>query len=98
MFSSMAQALPMVKRMINDLVKEAKKIPTWILTSFKGPAIKLIRKTRKVKVLEKAVDALEFSGDPKDDDQEQALKGNTSLLFAVQCPIWRRACLRSITG
>ena len=75
-FSSMIEALPMVKKMIADLVKTAPKIPTWVLTSFKDPEVKLIRKTSDVEELKTDLDALNYGGDPKDDLKEQALKGN----------------------
>ena len=34
---AMSVALPMVKDMISDLVKNAPKIPTWVLISFNDP-------------------------------------------------------------
>ena len=71
----MIAALPMVKKMIADLVKTAPKIPTWVLTSFKDPEVKLIRKTSDVEELKTDLDALNYRGDPKDDPKEQALKG-----------------------
>ena len=74
-FRSMIEALPMVKKMIADLVKTAPKIPTWVLTSFKDPDVKLVRKTNDVKDLETDLNALTHKGDPKDDLKEQALKG-----------------------
>merc|ERR1712179_677816 len=72
---SMIAALPMVKKMIADLVKTAPKIPTWVLTSFKDPEVKLVRKTSDVEELKTDLDALNYGGDPKDDLKEQALKG-----------------------
>ena len=75
-FRSMIEALPMVKKMIADLVKTAPKIPTWVLTSFKDPDVELVRKTTDVEELKTDLDALDFGGDPKDDLKEQALKGN----------------------
>ena len=47
----MAQALPMVKKMINDLVKKAPKIPTWVLAQFNDPVVKLVRTTSDVEEL-----------------------------------------------
>ena len=72
----MTEALPMVKKMISELVKEAPKIPTWVLTSFKDPEVKLVRKTSEVEELKTDIDALNFDGDWRDDLKEQALKGN----------------------
>ena len=69
----MAQALPMVKKMIVDLVKNAPKIPTWVLTQFKDPVVKLVRKTSDVEELKSDLDSLEYSGG--DDLKEQCLKG-----------------------
>ena len=75
-FRSMIAALPMVKKMIADLVKTAPKIPTWVLTSFKDPDVKLVRKTADVEELKTDLDALDHNGDPRDDPKEQVLKGN----------------------
>ena len=69
----MAEALPMVKKMIVDLVKNAPKIPTWVLTQFKDPVVKLVRKTSDVEELKSGLDSLEYSGG--DDLKEQCLKG-----------------------
>ena len=69
----MAEALPMVKKMIVDLVKNAPKIPTWVLTQFKDPVVKLVRKTSDVEELKSDLDSLEYSGG--DDLKEQCLKG-----------------------
>ena len=75
-FRSMEAAIPMVKKSISDLVKSAPKIPTWVLTSFKDPEVKLVRKTTDVEELKTDLDALDFGSDPLDDPKEQALKGN----------------------
>ena len=75
-FSSMAEALPMVKKMIREMVKKATKIPTWVLTSFNDPFVKLEIKTKDVKKLLKKTDALKYVGNPADDFKEQALEGN----------------------
>ena len=74
-FRSMVEALPMVKKMIADLVKKGTKLPTWALTSFKNPDVKFVRKTEDVEELKTDLDALTHIGDPKDDLKEQALKG-----------------------
>ena len=73
----MAQALPMVKKMIFDLVKKATKIPTWVLTSFNDPAVKLVKKTNDVEELKTSLDSLTYGGG--DDLKEQALEGNCGL-------------------
>ena len=52
-FRSMIAALPMVKKMIADLVKTAPKIPTWVLTSIKDPEVKLVKKTTDVEELKR---------------------------------------------
>ena len=71
----MAEALPMVKKMIKDLVKTATKIPTWVLTSFKDPDVALVKKTKDEEELKTSLDSLKFEGGG-DDVKEQALKGN----------------------
>ena len=69
----MAAALPMVKKMINDLVKKAPKIPTWVLAQFNDPVVKLVRTTSDVEELKSGLDSLKYSGG--DDLKEQCLKG-----------------------
>ena len=59
-FRSMEAAIPMVKKSIADLVKSAPKIPTWVLTSFKDPDVKLVRKTADVEELKTDLDALKY--------------------------------------
>ena len=71
----MAEALPMVKKMIKDLVKTATKIPTWVLTSFNDPDVALVKKTKDEEEFKTSVDSLKFQGGGKD-FKEQALKGN----------------------
>ena len=71
----MAQASPMVKKMIKDLVKTATKIPTWVLTSFNDPDVALVKKTKDEEEFKTSVDSLKFQGGGKD-WKEQALKGN----------------------
>ena len=63
----------MVEKMISNLVKNAPRIPEWILTSIKDPSSKLKRKTSNVEVLKRGVKYLRFGGggDPK----EAILKG-----------------------
>ena len=69
----MAEAIPMVEKMISNLVKNAPRIPEWILTSIKDPSLKLKRKTRNVEALKRGVRYLRFGGGG--DPQEAILKG-----------------------
>ena len=71
----MSQALPMVKKMIKDLVKTATKIPTWVLTSFNDPDVALVKKTKDEEEFKTSVDSLKFQGGGRD-PKEQAFKGN----------------------
>ena len=63
----------MVEKMISNLVKNAPRIPEWILTSIKDPSSKLKRKTSSVEVLKRGVRYLRFGGGG--DPQEAILKG-----------------------
>ena len=65
----------MVKEMISDLVKNAPKIPTWVLISFNDPDAKLVKKTSNVAELKKSLDSLDYNGGG--DLPEVALKGGT---------------------
>ena len=65
----------MVKEMISDLVKNAPKIPTWVLISFKDPDAKLVKKTSNVAELKKSLESLDYNGGG--DLPEVALKGGT---------------------
>ena len=78
-FSSMTKVLPMVKKMIFDLVKRATKIPMWILTSFKDIEVKLVANTNDVDELKRVLVALNFYGSLKDELQGQALKGDSCV-------------------
>ena len=69
----MSKALPLVKKMISDLVKNAPKIPTWILTSFNDPKATLIQVTSSVKKLKESLDSLDYRGGR--DLKEEVLKG-----------------------
>ena len=71
----MSVALPMVKKMISDLVKSAPKIPTWVLISFNDPDAKLVKKTSDVAELKRSLDSLDYNGGG--DLPEVALKGKT---------------------
>ena len=66
----------MVQKMISNLVKNAPRIPIWILTSIKDPSSKLKRKTKNVEELKRGVDTLRFGGGR--DPQEAILKGRRS--------------------
>ena len=66
----------MVKDMISDLVKNALKIPTWVLISFNDPDAKLVKKTNNVAELKKSLDSLDYNGGG--DLPEVALKGGTN--------------------
>ena len=81
----MSVALPMVKKMISDLVKSAPKIPTWVLISFNDPDAKLVKKTSNVAELKRSLDSLDYNGGG--DLPEVALKGGT---FEQQFSNYRR--------
>ena len=87
-FSSMAQALPMVKKMVSMLVENAPKIPKWVLTSFRDPAVTVEKETSDVEELRKSLDSLTYLGGG--DLREQALKGRGQESWLK---IW---CTRSI--
>ena len=72
----MQQAVPMVQKMISNLVKNAPRIPLWVLTSIKDPKSKLKRKTKNVEELKRGIDTLRFGGGR--DPQEAILKGGRS--------------------
>ena len=69
----MAEALPMVKKMIYDLVKNAQKIPTWVLVQFNDPLVKVVKTTSEVEELKSGLNSLKYGGG--DDLTEQCLKG-----------------------
>ena len=69
----MIEALPMIKQMIADLVKNAPKIPTWVLAQFKDPEVKLLKITSDAEEIKSGLDSLQFGGGG--DLPEQALKG-----------------------
>ena len=70
----MAKALPMVKKMVSMLVENAPKIPKWVLTSFRDPAVTVEKETSDVEDLRKSLDSLTYRGGG--DLKEQALKGS----------------------
>ena len=76
----MVEALPMVKQMISDLVKNAPKIPTWVLTQFKDrkdlkadEGVQLVKITSEAEELRSGINSLKYGGGG--DLREQALKG-----------------------
>ena len=77
----MAQALPMVKQMILALMKSQSKIPTWVLTSFNDPKVKLVKKSSNVKDLISGLKALKYGGGR--DLPEQALKGSAAVKYVI---------------
>ena len=78
----MKQAVPMVQKMISNLVENAPRIPIWVLTSIKDPSSKLKRKTKNVEALKRGIDDLRFGGGR--DPQEAILKGGCGL--GTICP------------
>ena len=69
----MAKALPMVKEMILKLVESGSKIPTWVLTSFNDPDVRLVKKTNKVEDLRSGLNQLNYGGGG--DPDEEAFQG-----------------------
>ena len=69
----MAKALPLVKEMILKLIESRSKIPTWLLTSFNDPDVKLVKKTNDVEELRSGLNQLRYGGG--DDLEEQAFRG-----------------------
>ena len=69
----MIEALPMVKQMIDDLVNNAPNIPTWVLTEFKDPKVRLVKITSEAEELKSGLFSLDYGGGG--DPREQALKG-----------------------
>ena len=69
----MAQALPMVKKMVSNLVKSGSKVPKWVLTDFKDPDVQLVKSTTDVEDLKSGLNNLKYGGGG--DIWEQVLKG-----------------------
>ena len=69
----MAQALPMVKKLVTSLVKSGTKVPRWVLTNFKDPDVELVTSTDEVEILREMLDELKYGGGG--DIWEQTLKG-----------------------
>ena len=69
----MAQALPMVKKMVSNLVKSGSKVPKWVLTDFKDPDVQLVMSTPDVEDLKSGLNNLKYGGGG--DIWEQVLKG-----------------------
>ena len=72
----MAKALPMVKEMILKLVESRSKIPTWVLTSFNDPAVRMEKKTNEVEDLKSGLEQLKYGGGG--DLEEEAFQGKIS--------------------
>ena len=74
--------------MISDLVKHAKRIPTWVLVSTDAPNVKLVKKTSDVEEFEKSLDSLEYTGGNEADRilkaKGQLAKGNIQTVFLIQ--------------
>ena len=75
----MAKALPMVKEMVSKLIESSSKIPTWVLTSFNDPDVKLRKKTNNVEKLRSGLNQLRYGGGG--DLEEQAFRGAIYLEF-----------------
>ena len=71
----------MVKKMISKLIETSSKIPTWVLTSFNDPLVKLVKKTKYVEELRSGLDQLRFGGGG--DLEEQAFQGAICLEFKL---------------
>ena len=71
----------MVKEMISKLIESRSKIPTWVLTSFNDPLVKLVKKTKYVEELRSGLDQLRFGGGG--DLEEQAFQGAICLEFKL---------------
>ena len=69
----MAQALPMVKKLVTSLVESGSKVPRWVLTNFKDPDVELVTSTGEVEILREMLDELKYGGGG--DIWEQTLKG-----------------------
>ena len=71
----------MVKKMILKLIETSSKIPTWVLTGFNDPLVKLVKKTKDVEELRSGLDQLRFGGGG--DLEEQAFQGAICLEFKL---------------
>ena len=69
----------MVKEMILKLVESGSKIPTWVLTSFNDPDVRLVKKTNKVEDLRSGLNQLNYGGGG--DVDEQAFQGTMPGIF-----------------
>ena len=74
----MADALPMVKKMVTNLVESGSKVPTWVLTNFNDPNVELEVNTPDVEELKSSMNELKYGGG--DDLREQVLKGKRRFL------------------
>ena len=76
----------MVKTMISDLVKHAKRIATWVLVSTDAPDVKLVKKTSDVEEMEKSLDSLEYRYGEVNVVESKILEGggNIQTVFLIQ--------------
>ena len=82
----MAKALPLVKEMILKLIESRSKIPTWVLTSFNDPIVKLVKKTNDVEELRSGLNQLRYGGGG--DLEEQAFRGAIYLEYKPGIKTW----------
>ena len=76
----MAEALPMVKKMVTNLVESGSKVPKWVLTNFNDPDVELVISTSDVEELRSSLNNLKYGGGG--DIWEQALKGKYIKFYA----------------
>ena len=69
----------MVKEMISKIIESRSKIPTWVLTSFNDPDVKLVKKTNDVNELRLGLNQLSYGGGG--DVNEQAFRGAIYLEY-----------------
>ena len=82
----MAKALPMVKEMVSKLIESSSEIPTWVLTSFNDPNVKLRKKTTNVEKLRSGLNQLRYGGGG--DLEEQAFRGAIYLEYKPGIQTW----------
>ena len=85
-FRSMAEALPMVKKMVSSLVTSGSKVPRWVLTNFKDPNVELEINTKDVEELKTSLDELKYGGGG--DIWEQVLEGQRYFFKGFNLPIF----------
>ena len=72
-FRSQEPARKEVRELISKMAEREPEIPQWVLTSFKDPDTKLVKKTNNVEDLKSALSELRYGGGG--DVPEQAFKG-----------------------